>query len=60
MAHTVDIQRNPHHETDHEHGLYSHVVVCSCGHQSLSPSESLAEIHAAAHSHVHYLEDRRR
>ena len=59
MNHKTDIQRNPHHGSDHQHALFTHLVVCTCGHQSLAPNEELAEIHAAAHDHVHYLEARR-
>jgi len=55
--HTTKIQRN--HLTDDAFAIYSHLVVCSCGHQSLAPNEEMAEIHAAAHSHVHWLEEKR-
>jgi hypothetical protein len=55
--HSTHIQRYMGDDT--QYALFTHLVVCTCGHQSLAPNEEMAEIHAAAHDHVHYLEARR-
>lgn len=51
MTHKTDIHRAAPNDRN-----MSHIVICSCGHQSLSSNEHLAELHAHNHERAHYPE----